>query len=119
VAPAAAVYNSRLWLFLTATNDRLYRASFNGLSWSSWLLLPGEGQTQQAPGAVSKGTTMWLFIRSALGEIFRDRYNSSWSGWAEVPGNGSTPSGPRAAVFAKHVWLFVRGSGDGIYYNRY
>jgi len=108
-----------MWLFISGTDNRLFRNIYNGLAWSGWKALPGVSQTPNAPAAVVFDNRIWLFVRSSAGEIFRNRFKESWSGWAEVPGDKMSPSSPAPTAMGKRLWLFVRGMDDGHYFNRF
>jgi Zn-dependent metalloprotease len=119
-APAAAVVNSALHVFVRGTDNAIYQNVFNGSTWTGWSPVPGGGATLAGPTATVLGGVLHLFVRGTDSGIYDNTFNGlAWSGWNAVPGGGATSDAPGATVFGTTLHLFVRGTDNGIYDNTF
>jgi hypothetical protein len=71
------------------------------------------------PATATRGTDLWVFARTADGEIL-ERHRSAdgnWTGWASI-GGGAT-SGPAAIGLGATMNVFVRGEDGATYEKTY
>lgn len=107
-APAAAVYDGKIYLFQKGTTSgKIYYVSTvgtSGIGWSSWYEVPGGGLTNTSPNAavIPQTGRLSLAIRGLSGGIYSQVYDiiDSWPGvWGNIPGSTSDTPVQRTQYF--------------------
>ena len=107
-APAAAVYDGKIFLFQTETYSGKISytttADTSGITWQLWSEVPGGGMTSTSPNAavIPQTGRLSVAIRGNSGAIYAQAYDiiDSWPGvWGQIPGSTTDTPVQRTQYF--------------------
>ena len=110
-------------LVVRGTDNQVYHKTFSGSSFAAtWDNSPG-GVTIDQPACAVLGTTLYVVVRGATGEIWATTFNLSTHTWAAAWTDllGFSPSAPALAATSSlnRLDLVVRGTDDQIYHKAF
>jgi hypothetical protein len=68
-APAATVYDGKLYVIVRGDQDRIYYNYFDG-NWSGWSEAGGDGQTPSAPAATVYNGKLYVIVHGDQNRIY-------------------------------------------------
>lgn len=115
-APAAAVHNGSVYVFVINDHSEIVYSRWNGSSADPWQKAPGNGFSAVAvtAGVLVARTTDGLFQSTAFdgsGHVL------TFSGWKWVDHGFKSHSAPAITQFGSGYHLFLRGLDDAIWYR--
>jgi hypothetical protein len=125
-APAVALVNGQLWVFVRGQDDdRVYvnrLVDLESNTWQGWQAVPGTEGTSGSPSVTVAANDVWLFT-NIDGALYYHRYSTNGLiGWHEVrqvvPGNALSPSSPGVTTYGvdrDRIAVFHRGVNDRLY----
>jgi hypothetical protein len=119
-APAAAMFQNKLYLFFKAKNSpTIYYRIYDGQQWSQKSSLAQIGATAFSPGAAAHDNKLYVFITDAAGNIrykYFDGINWIPAGSAATLAASST-NAPAAISFSGRLYVFAQPTDGSIHYS--
>jgi len=84
-------HERELWVIHRGKDKRLYYSIFDGLGWTDWKEIPGDGQTESRPIAVTRGKDIIVAIRGRDGKIYLNTREERRPGRPDHPGRPDYP----------------------------
>ncbi len=126
-APAAVVYDDRLWVFDLGSDHKLYLAKMDSSGNWTWAGAPLSIQTTHSPGVTVFQNDVWLFVKGSpstypSNAISYARYShssGSWSGLTTIDGTTVASPSVAAGSLVNQLSLAAQGASGGAIYYRY
>jgi hypothetical protein len=74
-APAAAVYDGKLYVVVRGVEDRVFYNSYDG-GWSGWTEAGGNGRISAAPSAAVYHGELYVVVRGVQDRIYSNQLGS-------------------------------------------
>jgi hypothetical protein len=119
-------------VFVIGPDNQIYRGSFDGSTWSSWILIDGQGiwpaldawcgptPELPAPAVVARGNKLDLFRLGPDNTLrwLHSEDGSTWGAWQNLGGMISTGLGV-VSQNEDHMRVYARGVDESLWYLTY